>query len=310
MKVSVVNEETPILELKNIRNGVNLYAKFEGCNIFGSMKERAVRNCLLKAFENKRINHETEIIESSSGNMGIALASMCNELGLKFTCVIDPHITQVNRSILECLNAKLIIADKPDINGGYLLSRLEIVHDYVEKNNNVYWVNQYDNLDIIEGYYKIADEFCNYIKQIDYMFLTVSSGGSIAGISRRMKEISKDTKVIAVDVEGSVIFGYSGKKRYIPGAGSSITASNLEKAIIDDVVIVSEKQAVENCWNYKNTFGLIGGSSGVVLAGIEKYLSEYEVKPNVNIATIFPDRGERYLNSIYNIEWCKKCKLI
>ena len=177
---------------------------------------------------------------------------------------------------------------------------------YVEKNNNVYWVNQYDNLDIIEGYYKIADEFCNYIKQIDYMFLTVSSGGSIAGISRRMKEISKDTKVIAVDVEGSVIFGHSGKKRYIPGAGSSITASNLEKAIIDDVVIVSEKQAVENCWNYKNTFGLIGGSSGVVLAGIEKYLSEYEVKPSVNFATIFPDRGERYLNSIYNfINFCR-----
>ena len=310
MNVTVINEETPVLKLTNIRDKVDLYVKYEGCNIFGSMKERAVRNCLKKAIENNRINYETEIIESSSGNMGIALASICNELGLRFTCVIDPHITPVNRTILETLNANLIMADKPDANGGFLLSRLEIVRDYVNNNKNVYWINQYDNFDIISGYYSIVDELYKNIKKIDYAFLSVSSGGSIAGISKRIKNLSQRTKVIAVDVEGSVIFGYPGQKRYIPGAGSSIVANNLKHAIIDDVIIVSERQAIERCWKYINEFGLIGGSSGVVLAGIEKYLAEHNIESNINIATIFPDRGERYIDSIYNKEWCKEHNFI
>lgn len=310
MNVTVINEETPVLKLTNIRDKVDLYVKYEGCNIFGSMKERAVRNCLKKAIENNRINYETEIIESSSGNMGIALASICNELGLRFTCVIDPHITPVNRTILETLNANLIMADKPDANGGFLLSRLEIVRDYVNNNKNVYWINQYDNFDIISGYYSIVDELYKNIKKIDYVFLSVSSGGSIAGISKRIKNLSQRTKVIAVDVEGSVIFGYPGQKRYIPGAGSSIVANNLKHAIIDDVIIVSERQAIERCWKYINEFGLIGGSSGVVLAGIEKYLAEHNIESNINIATIFPDRGERYIDSIYNKEWCKEHNFI
>ena len=294
---------TPMFQIKDFSSDIKLYVKHEGFNITGSIKDRAARNVITYMVDNKLIDQNGAIIESSSGNMGIALSWYCNKNNLEFYCVVDPNINKENMKILEVLGAHIILVDKLDQNGGYLLSRIETVHNFLNENRKAYWVNQYDNHLVIDGYSGIADEICSEIGEFDYLFMTVSSGGSIAGVSKRIKEIQPKVKVVCVDAVGSVVFGKEPKKRFIPGAGASIKPENLKYACIDDVLWVDEKEAIDMCHKYSKSNFLLGGSSGLVLAGIKKYLETNKVDRGAKVVTIFPDRGDRYLNTIYNKKW-------
>ncbi len=297
---------TPIKKIDLNIDNINVFLKDEGKNITGSMKDRAARFCIDRAFEKKVITKESTIIESSSGNMGIALAKYCNEKSLKFLCVVDPNINKVSKELIIKYGGKIVEINEPDAFGGYLVSRLNYVSEYLSKNENVYWTNQYNNLDVIQGYFGLVDELCIQLPKIDYIFVSVSSGGSIAGISKRMKSILPNTKTIAVDVEGSVALGGKPAKRYLPGAGASIVPSNLKEAFIDDVIVVNEFEAVNECLYYQDKYDeKIGGSSGLVLAGIKKYFKnqEYSIKEKENVVAIFADQGSRYDQTIYNSKW-------
>lgn len=119
----------------------------------------------------RKIKENGKVIESSSGNMGIALAFYCNAFGLKFYCVVDPNINRNNLKILQLLGAHIIMVDKADKYGGYLISRINEVRKFLEKNKDAYWINQYDNLMLIESYECIADEIIDEIKDVDYLFM-------------------------------------------------------------------------------------------------------------------------------------------
>ena len=300
--------DTPIISLKDeIFKDLNVFIKLEFMNPTGSVKDRAASYILNKIFSNGEINKDTIIIESSSGNFGIALASYCKKLGLKFYCVIDPNITYTNELLIRKLSTKTIMVEKQDKNGGYLLERIKKVKQIQEENKNSYWVNQYGNPYNAESYYQtLGEELCREVKPIDYVFLGVSSCGTITGVSRKIKEVYPDAKVIAVDIVGSVIFGGESKKRYIPGIGSSMRPDNLKYAKIDEVIQVSEEETIRAC-NYllEKQQIFVGGSSGSVVAAIQKYFKDKGTK-NINVAAIFADRGDRYSTTIYNEEWCKK----
>ncbi len=117
----------------------------EGSNLFGSVKDRAARFLIENAYKDKIIKKDTVIIESSSGNFGIALAGMCRIKGNPFICVVDPNITEANRKIIELLGAEIVIASKADKNGNYVQDRIHIVEEYIKNHTNVYWTNQYEN---------------------------------------------------------------------------------------------------------------------------------------------------------------------
>jgi len=103
---------------------------------------------------------------------------------------------------------------------------------------NAYWTNQYGNLDAVEAHYELtAAEICADFDSLDYVFIGVSTAGTIAGVSRRLKEHYPNIRVIAVDAEGSAIFGGTPRKRHIPGIGSSIVPQLLSRAKIDDIVL-------------------------------------------------------------------------
>ena len=303
INVKFMNYKTPLLKVDSIFENIELYIKNEGCNLAGSIKDRAAKNVLSKLIECGKLKENGKVIESSSGNMGIALAFYCNAFGLKFYCVVDPNINRNNLKILQLLGAHIIMVDKADKYGGYLISRINEVRKFLVKNKDAYWINQYDNLMLIESYECIADEIIDEIKDVDYLFMAISSAGSISGVSRRIKKISPNTKVVCVDVNGSIIFGSEAKKRYIPGAGSSIRPSNLNYACIDEVIFVDEIDAINMCHSFTEKNYLIGGSSGLVLAGIKKYFDNYNVTNNCSVVTIFPDRGDSYIDTVYNNEW-------
>ncbi|MEK7634881.1 MAG: 2,3-diaminopropionate biosynthesis protein SbnA [Patescibacteria group bacterium] len=300
---------TPLIKLKLQGLGhINLFAKLEGCNPTGSVKDRAAQFILSKILETGEIDKETLIIESSSGNFGISLSSYCKKLGLKFCCIIDKNISPANETMIDNLSYQVIKITELDENGGYLLNRIRKVKRLLAKTPNAYWVNQYGNPYNAMAYYNtLGSEICNAIPKIDYIFIGVSSGGTITGVSQKIKELSPETKVMAVDTEGSVIFGGKPKKRYIPGIGSSMVPCILKDSKIDEIVTVSEKAAIEVCRSFvKNHSLFIGGSSGSVIAAIYSYFKDKKFDVPPTVVTIFADQGSRYLSTIYNKDWCKE----
>lgn len=292
---------------------IDLYTKLELLNPTGSVKDRAAAYVIEKVLELGQITPRTTIIESSSGNFGIALAAYCKYRGMKFICVVDPCISPMNELLIRSFDGTIIKIETPDENGGYLLNRIRKVKQLLEEISDSYWVNQYGNPYNADAYYyTLGEEILMDLKKIDYVFLGISSGGTLTGVSRRIKAAFPNVKIIAVDIIGSVIFGHPPKKRYIPGIGSSMVPEILKKAFIDEVVMMDEMSTVSMCRELLHRFGIFaGGSSGSVFGGIKKYFSENPInnsnKP-LTVVTIFPDRGERYHETVYNDQWCSKFK--
>lgn len=286
---------------------LDLFIKLELYNPTGSVKDRAAAYILKKGLAEGTITRSTTIIESSSGNFGVALSNLCNRLNLRFVCVVDPCISPINEFLIRSQGAELLKVTEPDRNGGFLLTRIKTVKQFLRDTPDSFWVNQYGNPNNAMAYYHtLGEEICSAVDPIDYLFLGVSSGGTITGLSNRVKDQYPNACIVGVDIYGSVIFGNPAKKRYIPGIGSSMVPEILAKAKIDDVVMVDEVATLLMCHEMLREHSIFaGGSSGSVIAGIRKYFRLHPPQRRVNVVTVFPDRGERYVNTVYNEEWCR-----
>jgi len=298
--------QTPLKELD--LDNVKLFAKLEYTNLTGSIKDRPAYRILWEALSEKKIDSNTTIIESSSGNFAIALSIMCRNLGIKFIAVIDPVINQEYEKLLCLLCYKVIKVTEIDETGGYLLNRIKVVKEYCEQHENVFWPNQYDNYYNYLSYYEgLSLEVHRSFPKLDYIFVGVSSGGTITGLSLRLKELYPSIKVIGVDVEGSVIFGGKPQKRFISGLGASKSSSILSNAKIDEVVIIPQMAIVTGCEELLNEqviFG--GGSSGAVYYAIKQYFADKYIHDKPIVLFMCPDKGTAYMNTIYKENWLKE----
>lgn len=297
--------ETPVVRLEH--DELELYAKLEHANPVGSIKDRPAYWILKSAIERGEVHARSSVVESSSGNFAIALAVLCRLLGIRFLPVIDPNITATYEETLRRHCNLVVKVEERDDTGGYLKTRLRKVTELCSSLNAAYWTNQYGNRDGMQAHYQLTGaELCSAFDRLDYVFIGVSTGGTISGVSRRVKEHFPNAKVIAVDAEGSVIFGGKPKKRYIPGIGASIVPELLQHALIDDVVTVPEIETVEACHELLNAHGLfVGGSSGSAYAAVKKYLPRMRTADGRKPRALFisPDRGTAYLDTLYNPEW-------
>ena len=289
----------------------NLYTKLESQNIFGSIKDRAAYYIIKKAIDDNLIGKDSTIIESTSGNFGVSLANISNALGINFIPVIDPNISKEKEAHLKLLCPKLIKVTERDETGGYLLNRIKAVEKYVSEYPNVFNPNQYENSNNYLAYYhSLGEEICNSFSRLDYAFISVSTGGTITGVSMRLKEKFKDIVIIAVDVKGSMIFCNEPKIRKITGMGASKRSVLFNNAMIDDYVILPEPDIVKGCHDLLLRHNLfLGASSGAAFFAAKTILGKLN-KPNVNAVFISPDAGYAYLDSIFNNEWLTKNNLI
>lgn len=298
--------ETPVIRLNE--EDIELYAKLEFLNGIGSIKDRPAFWILKRAIERGQIGPNTTIIESSSGNFACALAVFCRMIGLNFIPVIDQFVSPVYESFLRALCENVVKVDECDDSGGYLKTRLHRVDTLLSQFPDAYWPNQYENPDGMEAhYYLTAGEICRELPQLDYVFVGVSSGATVAGVSRRLKEHNASVRIVAVDAEGSVIFGQKPKKRYIPGLGSSISPPLIKEAIIDDVVIVKEAETVAACHYLLERHGLfVGGSTGTVYSAIQRYFSDHSGGKRPRVLFFCCDRGAGYLHNVFASGWASR----
>jgi N-(2-amino-2-carboxyethyl)-L-glutamate synthase len=299
---------TPFKKL-NIANA-DVYVKLEYNNFSGSIKDRAAFKIISEGIRSGNIREHTTIIESSSGNFAIALASICKVLGLKFIAVIDPNINQPYEELINLLSHKVVKVNERDETGGYLLSRIKKVQSICARDPGCYWTNQYENPNNFLAYYEtLGVEICDFFDKLDLLFIGVSSGGTITGVSRRVKEKFSSIKVVGVDVEGSVIFNQRPKKRHITGIGASKIPSILAHARIDDIRVLSEANIIGGCRELLDEQMIFGGASaGASYAAVKAYLRHYNGSARPSIGFFCPDRGTAYVETIYNEEWIKSLR--
>jgi len=302
---------TPIVRLSRVFSGKNvtILAKMELMNPGGSIKDRPARYMLEMGIQAGTIRHDSHIIESSSGNLAIALAMICKLKGLEFTAVVDPKISPANLKMLRLYGANVVSVTQKDENDGYLLTRINTVKQLLHSIPNSVWINQYANPDNWRShYYGEAREILGQINhQIDYLVIGASTSGTLMGVSRCLKEVFPAMRVIAVDIVGSVLFGGKSAPREIPGIGASRVPELLSANEVDQVIYVDDYESALGCRRLIAEEGIFaGGSSGSSISAIEKLLPE--IPSGTCILTLLPDRGDRYLDLVYNEEWLETVK--
>jgi N-(2-amino-2-carboxyethyl)-L-glutamate synthase len=285
--------------------GLRVFAKLEYMNPFGSIKDRSAYWILKRAAERGDIDADTTVIESSSGNFAVALASYTQLLGLRFVPVIDPNILPIHESFLRRVCETVVKVDQRDDTGGFLKTRLKMVRELCAGTDRAFWTNQYGNADAADAHYRFtAEEICRDLAELDYAFIGVSTGGTVAGLSRRLKERYPAVKIVAVDASGSVIFGGPPRPRHIPGLGASIVPPLVDQAQIDEVAMVSERDAAAGCRALLWEHGLfVGGSTGSSFAAVQRYAQRMPPASKLTAVFLCADRGTAYLDTVFDAGW-------
>lgn len=302
--LSVVGS-TPLVKLERIFRHLRIqfFAKLEQYNPGGSMKDRPALRIITQGLKSGAIHPDTVVIESSSGNMGIGLAQVCLYHKLRFICVVDRKTTAQNVALLKAYGAEIEMIEKPDpVTGEYLPGRLHRVKELLEVFENSFWPNQYANKQNAEAHHHTMHEIFRDLGVVDFLFCATSTCGTLRGCSDYIKANHLQTKIIAVDAVGSVIFGGCKSKRLIPGHGSAIVPGLFRDDLADHCIHVSDLDCVRGCHRLAAEEALLsGGSSGAIVAAIEQFSPAI---PGGSVCVgILPDRGERYLDTIYSEEW-------
>jgi cysteine synthase len=219
---------TPLIRLKRALHDIHfqLLAKLESFNPGGSIKDRAAFSIIKNALETGDIQSGATVIESSSGNMGIGLAQACAYFELRFICVVDPKTTDQNIHILEAFGAKVDVVTEPDPKTGeFLAARIQRVQTLLRSIPNRYWPNQYSNIHNARAHHQTMHEVVTALDwKVDYLFCSTSTCGTLRGCAEYIRARNLDTKIVAVDAVGSVIFGGTTKKTTHPRPRSGSTA--------------------------------------------------------------------------------------
>lgn len=295
---------TPLIRLKHIPDpNHNVYVKMEASNPGGSMKDRTARLIVSELIKAGEVARGGTIIESSSGNMAVGLAQACLYFGLKLIVVVDPKLNPHTYKLLRAYGAEIVQVNKPDPEGGYLAARLSKVKQLLDSIPNSVWSNQYGNRNNPKAYHSLMAEIMVALDdRVDYLFVATSTCGSLMGCSRYIEKQNLNTKLIAVDAVGSVLFGGPSLKREIPGHGAAVPSQFLETDKIFDVVHVNDADCIKGCRTLlqRETI-LAGGSSGAIATAYGLYKDRL---PDGSVSVfLFADRGERYLDTIYNPDW-------
>jgi cysteine synthase A len=289
--------------VRSFAGGHDLFLKLEGFNVTGSIKIKTAIG-LFEDLEKRGLArpNETVIVESSSGNLGIALSLVCAVKGYKFICVTDPNANRVTIRGMQLYGAEVIVVEERDSVGGFLGTRLKVIDDILASNPNAVWLNQYANIANKNVHAEqTANEIAREFDKVDWVFVGTGTTGTFCGVSERLRQKFPKVKVVAVEPLGSVTFGGAPAKRNIPGIGTSVRPKLADFAEPDKVVYIDEETTIESCLSFVRDYHLlVGGSTGTVLAAVKQMAAEFA--PGDTIVAISPDMGERYLETVYKAD--------
>ena len=295
---------TVALTIDGRRRRVQL--KLEGFNANGSLKDRTAGSLVASLDRRGDLCPGVHLVESTSGNLGIALAAIARGRGLRFTAVIDPRATCENVDRLLGLGAEVDRVDTPDAGGCYLGARIARVHELRRSSDAYVWPDQYSNEANPRGHETgTAPELLEQsIGAIDAIFVPVGTGGTLAGISRCLRRESPQTRVVAVDAVGSAALGGHSSPRLLSGIGAGRRSTFLAAGSYDERIVVGDAEAFHWCRQLADEAGFrVGGSSGAALAACTRAMRR---DPDLDgVVCLCPDRGDAYESTIYCDSWLR-----
>ncbi|MBQ8636101.1 cysteine synthase A [bacterium] len=288
---------TPLVKINKLNNGkANIFAKVEYFNPAGSIKDRVALNMIEKAEELGLINKNTVIIEPTSGNTGIGLAIVCAIKGYKLILTMPESMSKERRDILSIYGADLVLT--PAAEG--MKGAIDKVNELKEAYKNSFIPSQFENpANPLTHYDGTAREIYKSLdKKVDIFIAGVGTGGTISGCAKFLKEKNKDIKIIAVEPESSPMIskGIAGAHK-IQGIGANFVPDNYWAELVDDVITVSNDDAIETAKKLANCEGLFCGISSGAAMRIALMEANKKENCNKNIVIILPDSGMRYLSS-------------
>ena len=298
--LSQVVGNTPMLLLDNSKNkygfGGNIFAKLEYFNPAGSVKDRVALNMIETAEKDGRLTKGGTIIEPTSGNTGIGIAAICAAKGYNSVIVMPETMSVERRKLIASYGAKVVLTEgKKGMNGS--IAKAEELNKEIE---NSIIAGQFYNPANPEAHYNTtAPEIYNDLNgRVDVVVCGIGSGGTITGIGRYLKEKNKDIKIIGVEPLSSpfITTGKTGAHK-IQGIGAGFIPENYDASVCDEIITVSDDDAISFAKELSITEGLsVGISSGAAFCAATKVAKRGEFN-NKNIVVILPDGGSRYLST-------------
>lgn len=281
---------TPIIRLNNIDS--NIYLKLEKFNIGGSIKDRAVLGMIEDKMKNKEINVGDTIVEATSGNTGIALSMIGRLKQLNVIIIMPESMTKERIDLMKAYGADVILTkDKLGMQGS-----IDKAKELLNNNKDYKCLNQFENTSNPKKHYKTtAKEIYKEVSDIDIFVCGIGTGGTISGIGRYLKEVNSNIKIIGIEPESSPLItkGYSNSHK-IQGIGANFIPKNLDMNVIDEVITVSDENAI-------NTIKMLGIKEGILLgissgANVYAALELSKKYKDKKIVTVAPDGIEKYLS--------------
>lgn len=279
---------TPMLRLEN----TNIYIKLEKFNAGGSVKDRAVLGMLSKAMEKGKLVPGDVLVEATSGNTGIALAMLGAMYNIEVIIFMPESMSLERRQLVKAYGAQLVLT--PASQG--MKGAMEAMNAYKQEYVNAKSLDQFDNEDNVLAHYETTGkEMLKQVEHIDMFVACVGTGGTFSGVAKRLKEHDPSIMCIAGEPEKSALLsGQEAGSHKIQGIGANFVPGNFHRELCDDIMLVSDEEALRETKAFvKETGILVGISSGANIA-LAKRLAWRN--PDKTIVTIAPDGGEKYLS--------------
>ena len=291
---------TPLIELKRLEQAEELpakiLAKLEYFNPAGSVKDRVAKAMLDDAENRGVIGEGSVIIEPTSGNTGIGLASVAASRGYRTIIVMPETMSVERRRLMKAYGAELVLTEGAKGMKGAIAKAAELA----EEIPNSFIPGQFVNPANPDVQYKTTgpEIWEDTDGNVDIFVAGVGTGGTVTGTGKYLKEQNPDVKVVAVEPESSPVLsqGHAGSHK-IQGIGAGFVPDVLDTAVYDEVVPVSNEDAFKTAAQISHKEGILVGISAGAAAAAAIELARRPENAGKNIVVIFPDTGDRYLSN-------------
>lgn len=297
----------PIVRLQNLAGicqTVECYLKLESCNPGGSIKDKNAAVLVAQAEAKGWLTPGGTIVESSSGNFGVGLAIQGALRGYRVIIVVDAKTTPAFRRMLRAYGAELAEVTQVDASGSMQKARIAKATQLARSIPGAWYPCQHYNPNNPDAHQLLTgpEVEAAFGDSLQALVVGVSTGGQLSGLARYLKPRYPDLRLIGVDVEGSVIFHSEPAPYKMTGIGLSFRPPHLDYGATDSAYVVPENLAYSVCHALARREGLLLGSSSGAIVAAGLHLA-HTLPEGSRILMINPDRGDRYLETIYNPEW-------
>ncbi len=289
---------TPMIQLSKIAEGglARVFAKVEGENFGGSIKDRVAKRIIDEAFLDGRLKEGGVVVEATSGNTGIGLAFVAKAYGCRAIIVMPDTMSMERRLLIEKFGGEVVLTNGADGMQGAVEKAKEIV----KNTKGAILADQFENLAGVRAHYEgTAVEIDAQVNGgVDVFVAGVGTGGTLTGVGRYLKEKNPSAYVVAVEPESSPLLskGWASAHK-IQGIGANFVPGVLDRSVYDEVVVVSDEDAFLYTRQLKEKEGVFAGLSSGANVAVCVALAKRKEFAGKTIVTVLPDEGGRYVST-------------